>query len=72
METRYFETSTLLSFSVTEAVMYGAYMLGQSLVYAPSFNSAKTCGARILSIINREPRIRTVDGLKDKADWVKF
>lgn len=54
---------------VTEAVMYGAYMLGQSLVYAPSFNSAKTCGARILSIINREPRIRTVDGLNDKQDW---
>lgn len=51
--------------------MYGAYMLGQSLVYAPSFNSAKACGARILSIINREPKIRTEPGLKDRKDWVR-
>ncbi|KAL0852199.1 hypothetical protein ABMA28_000423 [Loxostege sticticalis] len=54
---------------VNEAVMYGAYMLGQSLVYAPSFNSAKACGARILSIINRTPKVRTEDGVKDKRDW---
>lgn len=50
--------------------MYGAYMLGQSLVYVPSFNSAKTCGARILSIIRRTPRIKTEDGIRDKKDWV--
>lgn len=52
--------------------MYGAYMLGQSLVYAPSFNSAKACGARILSIINREPKIKTEIGVKDKKDWVSL
>lgn len=52
--------------------MYGAYMLGQSLVYAPSFNSAKACGARILSIINRQPKVRTEDGLKDRRDWVRI
>ncbi|CAH2103160.1 unnamed protein product [Euphydryas editha] len=55
---------------VNEALMYGAYMLGQSLVYAPSFNSAKACGARILSIINREPKVKTEPGLKDRKDWV--
>nr|ADV76539.1 ATP-binding cassette sub-family B member 3 [Trichoplusia ni] len=55
---------------VNEAIMYGAYMLGQSLVYVPSFNSAKTCGARILSIIRRTPRVRTEDGIRDKKDWV--
>lgn len=54
---------------VNEAVMYGAYMLGQSLVYAPSFNSAKACGARILSIIQRQPKVRTEDGVKDKREW---
>lgn len=55
---------------VNEAVMYGAYMLGQSLVYAPSFNSAKACGAKILAIIHRQPKVRTEDGVKDKRDWV--
>ncbi|CAG4942049.1 unnamed protein product [Colias eurytheme] len=54
---------------VNEAVMYGAYMLGQSLVYAPSFNSARACGARILSVINREPKVQTKPGLKDRNDW---
>ncbi|CAK1588202.1 unnamed protein product [Parnassius mnemosyne] len=54
---------------VNEALLYGAYMLGQSLVYAPSFNSAKACGARILSVIHRQPKVRTEDGLKDKRDW---
>lgn len=51
--------------------MYGAYMLGQSLVYAPSFNSARACGARILSIITRQPKVRTEDGVRDKKDWVR-
>ncbi|XP_049693223.2 multidrug resistance protein homolog 49 [Helicoverpa armigera] len=54
---------------VNEAIMYGAYMLGQSLVYVPSFNSAKTCGARILSVIRRTPRVKTEDGIRDKKDW---
>ncbi|KAL4704734.1 hypothetical protein ACJJTC_006512, partial [Scirpophaga incertulas] len=54
---------------VVEAVMYGAYMLGQSLVYAPSFNSAKACGARILALINREPKVKTEANVRDKRDW---
>ncbi|CAG4929505.1 unnamed protein product [Parnassius apollo] len=54
---------------VNQAILYGAYMLGHSLVYAPDFNSAKACGARILSVIHRQPKVRTEDGLKDKRDW---
>lgn len=51
--------------------MYGAYMLGQSLVYAPNFKSAVDCGARILSLIHREPKVKTEPGVKDKKDWVR-
>ncbi|XP_075991226.1 multidrug resistance protein homolog 49-like [Anticarsia gemmatalis] len=54
---------------VTESVMFGAYMLGQTLVYAPSFNTAKTCGARILALIKRVPDVRTEDDVKEKKDW---
>ncbi|CAK1588203.1 unnamed protein product [Parnassius mnemosyne] len=54
---------------VNEALLYGSYMLGQSLVCAPSFNSAKACGARILSAIQRQPKVRTEDGLKDIRNW---
>lgn len=58
-------------FRVTQSIMYGAYMLGQSLVYAPSFKSAVDCGARIISLIHREPKVKTESGVKDKKDWVK-
>ncbi|XP_026315183.1 multidrug resistance protein homolog 49-like isoform X2 [Hyposmocoma kahamanoa] len=54
---------------VTQSIMYGAYMLGQSLVYAPNFKSALDCGARILSLIHREPKIKTEPGVTDKKDW---
>ncbi|XP_048489395.1 multidrug resistance protein homolog 49 [Plutella xylostella] len=55
--------------TVTQSVMYGAYMLGHSLVYAPNFNSAKASGSRILSTINRVPKVKTEDGVKDRKDW---
>ncbi|XP_048004619.1 multidrug resistance protein homolog 49-like [Leguminivora glycinivorella] len=56
-------------FLVTEAVMYGAYMLGQSLVYAPSFQAAKDCGARILSVVHRHPQVTTEPGVNDSPHW---
>ncbi|CAB3225446.1 unnamed protein product [Arctia plantaginis] len=54
---------------VTESVMFGAYMLGQTLVYAPSFNNARRSASKILSVVNRVPAVRTEDGVKDKLDW---
>ncbi|XP_028035436.1 multidrug resistance protein homolog 49-like [Bombyx mandarina] len=66
----YGEMEYKLVLLVNEAIMYGAYMLGQSLVYAPSLNTAKACGARILSIIQRQPKIHNAVGVKDKKDWV--
>ncbi|XP_047041195.1 multidrug resistance protein homolog 49-like isoform X1 [Helicoverpa zea] len=55
---------------VTECVMFGAYMLGHTLVYATSFNAAKTSASRILGLINREPLVKTHDGVSDKSDWI--
>lgn len=50
--------------------MFGAYMLGQTLVYAPSFHAAKVSAARIIGLIQRQPLVRTEDGVTDKKDWV--
>ncbi|XP_048487595.1 multidrug resistance protein homolog 49 [Plutella xylostella] len=55
---------------VTVSIMYGAYILGASLIHAPNFNSARACGARIIATINRVPKVKTADGLKDRRDWV--
>lgn len=50
--------------------MYGTIMLGQSLLFSPNFSSAKTCAARILNLINRDPIIKTEPGIRNKEDWV--
>lgn len=55
---------------VVEALIYGAYMLGQSLVYAPGFSAAKDCGARVLSVIQRQPCVITEPGVMDTPHWV--
>lgn len=55
---------------VNGALMYGAYMLGQALVMAPGFAGAKTCCARILSVVHREPKVKTEEGVKDDQNWV--
>ncbi|XP_063890908.1 multidrug resistance protein homolog 49 [Helicoverpa armigera] len=55
---------------VTQCVMYGAYMLGHTLVYAPSFSAAKTSASRILGLIYREPLVKTLDGVYDNNHWV--
>lgn len=52
--------------------MFGAYMLGQTLVYAPSFNSARVCAGRIIGLIYKVPEVRTEDGVIDKKDWVNI
>lgn len=55
---------------VNEALMYGAFILSQSVLMAPNFNSTKSCGARILHLINRDPKVKTEFGVQDKQDWV--
>ncbi|XP_026317561.1 multidrug resistance protein homolog 49-like isoform X2 [Hyposmocoma kahamanoa] len=56
-------------FLVNEALMYGAFMLSQSLLLSPNYRSTKTCGARILHLINRDPKVKTEPGVRDKEDW---
>nr|CAD7404336.1 unnamed protein product [Timema poppensis] len=46
---------------VSEALLFGAWMLGQSLAYVPSFNTAKLSAGRLLSLIDRKPRIQSTN-----------
>ncbi|CAB3235155.1 unnamed protein product [Arctia plantaginis] len=54
---------------VTEALIFGAYILGQTLVYAPSMTNAKRSAARIVSVIKREPVVKTESCVNDDKDW---
>lgn len=47
-------------------------MLSQSLLLSPNYKSTKTCGARILHLINRDPKVKTESGIRDNEDWVRI
>lgn len=44
---------------VSEALIFGAMMLGQSLAFAPAFTAAFVAASRVLKIVDRKPRIKS-------------
>lgn len=49
---------------VSEILLYGAMILGQSLAFAPAFTAALVAAHRLFHIIGRVPRIRTSNLVK--------
>ncbi|XP_026313887.1 multidrug resistance protein homolog 49-like [Hyposmocoma kahamanoa] len=54
---------------VSEALIYGAWMLAEALSFAPSFNAARRAGARILKALHRQPSIVTEETAVYDPDW---
>ncbi|CAH2101619.1 unnamed protein product [Euphydryas editha] len=55
---------------VSEALIYGAWMLAEALSFAPNFSAARRSGARIVRALRRRPRVRDEDSAVDEPDWV--
>ncbi|XP_066999280.2 multidrug resistance protein homolog 49 isoform X2 [Anabrus simplex] len=53
---------------VSEALIFGAWMLGQSLAFAPNFGTAKMAAGRLFSLMDRKPRIYTSSLAENKKD----
>ncbi|KAL0273201.1 UNVERIFIED_CONTAM: hypothetical protein PYX00_005933 [Menopon gallinae] len=53
---------------VSEALLYGAWVLGQSLAFAPNFTKAKISAARIFQLLDRTTKTSSGSVLKDQ-DW---
>ncbi|KAJ0183043.1 hypothetical protein K1T71_001019 [Dendrolimus kikuchii] len=53
---------------VSEALIYGAWMLAEALSFAPNFAAARRSGARIIQALEREPKIKSEKTAKDD-DW---
>ncbi|KAK6625886.1 hypothetical protein RUM43_006185 [Polyplax serrata] len=51
---------------VTEAILFGMWVLGQSLAFAPNFTQAKISASRLFKLINRTPKL--VDGQIEKDE----
>ncbi|ODM94055.1 Multidrug resistance protein 1A [Orchesella cincta] len=50
-------------FKVGEALIFGTMMVGQALAFAPNYNKAKISGARILTLLDRRPKIENSPGV---------
>lgn len=58
---------------VSEALIFGSWMLGQALAFAPNFNTAKISAGRIFRLLDRVPQITSPPGSEDKdLDWVSL
>ncbi|GLH14652.1 Multidrug resistance protein homolog 49 [Gryllus bimaculatus] len=44
---------------VGEALIFGSWMLGQSMAFAPNFGTAKLAAGRLFSLLDRKPLIHT-------------
>ncbi|KAH0550179.1 multidrug resistance protein homolog 49-like isoform X1 [Cotesia glomerata] len=55
---------------VSEALIFGSWMLGQALAFAPNFNTAKISAGRIFRLLDRVPEILTPPEMEGKdLDW---
>ncbi|XP_072756399.1 multidrug resistance protein homolog 49 isoform X2 [Anoplolepis gracilipes] len=55
---------------VSEALIFGSWMLGQALAWAPNFNMAKISAGRIFRLFDRMPEITSPPGSEGKdLDW---
>ena len=61
----------IISNSVSEALIFGSWMIGQALAFAPNVNSAKISAKRIFLELDRIPKILSKPKSKDEDNSVK-
>ncbi|KYN10498.1 Multidrug resistance protein like protein 49 [Trachymyrmex cornetzi] len=55
---------------ISEALIFGSWMLGQALAFAPNFNAAKISAGKIFKLLDRVPEITSPPGSEEKdLDW---
>ncbi|KAL6437843.1 hypothetical protein ACFW04_004283 [Cataglyphis niger] len=55
---------------VSEALIFGSWMLGQALAWAPNFNTAKISAGRVFRLLDRVPEISSPPESEGKdLDW---
>lgn len=58
-------------FRVSEALIYGAWMLGQGLAFVPNYSIAKMAAGRMFRIMDRKPQIHSSQMMGSCA-WVSY
>lgn len=57
---------------VSEALLFGAWMMGQALAYAPNVNSALDSARRILMLFDRQTKILDPPIENWQQQWVCY
>lgn len=57
-------------FRVAEALIFGTWMLGQSMAFAPNFGTAKLSAGRLFQLLDRKPLISSSEDSKDPEQTV--
>lgn len=57
---------------VAEALIFGSWMLGQALAYAPNVNTAVMSAKNLFALLDREPLIKSSPDAKPLKGWVKI
>lgn len=56
---------------VSEALLFGAWMLAQVVSYAPSLQLAKSAAGRLFQVLDRKPQQYSTTS-SDLANWVSM
>lgn len=59
------------TFRVSEALIFGAWMLAQALSYAPNVNVAVLSAGRLLRLMDRVPQYKTPDKTEQREIQVQ-
>ncbi|XP_046995059.1 ATP-dependent translocase ABCB1-like [Schistocerca americana] len=55
-------------FKVTEALMFGTWMVANALSFAPNFRKGLNAASKIVHLVNRQPKVTDTDTASDK-EW---
>lgn len=55
---------------VSEALIFGAWMMGQALAFAPNFGAAVSAAGRVMTLLARKPRVGDTDSPGVPVDYV--
>lgn len=61
----------LLLGSVSEALLFGAWMLAQVLGFVPNMQMARIAAARLFTILDRKPQIYSPKENNKSSTWVR-
>lgn len=59
-------------YRVSEALIFGAWMMGQALAFAPNFSAAVSAAGRVLALLRRKPLVASTTTPAVPENYVSY